>query len=217
MPVTLLALSDIHNQKITLENILNKVEELTESIDACVIAGDITNFGPYEDINSILDTVLGFCKNTYYVLGNCDPYYNKDEIFTLAKYIESEPFRIDFFSIVGFGSHKPKLNHKLLKKMRKIGEKVCLLTHAPPYGTKVDMISFDRHAGSEEIEFAIKKYQNIFLSISGHIHESPSVSSFSNCTVINPGPVTRGNFALININEEFSVKVKIYNIHEMKN
>jgi Icc-related predicted phosphoesterase len=216
MPVTLLALSDIHNQKITLDNIINKVKELDDSINACVIAGDITNFGSYEDLDIILDTVYNFCNNTFYVLGNCDPYFNSDEIMTKAKYIESNLIRLDFFSIIGFGFHKPRLDHKLLKKINKTGEKLCLLTHAPPYGTKADMVSLDRHAGSKEIKFAIKRYQNIFLSVSGHIHESPSISSVFNCIIINPGPVTRGNFALIKINEEFNVNVKIYNIHEMK-
>ena len=78
------------------------------------------------------------------------------------------------------------------------------------------MVSFDRHAGSRELKIAIEKFQNIFLIVSGHIHDSPSISRLENFTVINPGPITRGNYASITIREDFSVEGQIHNIHERR-
>jgi Icc-related predicted phosphoesterase len=212
----ILVLSDIHNQTVTLNSVLKEVQKSSNPPDICLIAGDITNFGSYEDLNNVLNRITQNFRDTFFVLGNCDPYFDAEDILTSAIFVESNPCKLDFFTILGFGNHKPKINYKILKKKEKIGEKICLLTHAPPYGTKADMVSFDRHAGSRELKIAIEKFQNIFLIVSGHIHDSPSISRLENCTVVNPGPITRGNYAIITIREDFSVEGQIHNIHERR-
>jgi len=216
MITKILILSDIHSQNITLKNILNKVQNLHKPPKICFIAGDITNFGSIEDMNELLDIITSYDFQTYFVLGNCDPDINSGTLDTSAKYIESSVEEISFFSLVGFGSHKPLINYKLLLELKRVKKRVCLLTHAPPYGTKADLIAFNRHGGSHEIKKTIEKFPNIFLVISGHIHESSTISTYKKCTVINPGPITRGNFAIIEIDEGFKVKGDIYNIYEMK-
>jgi Icc-related predicted phosphoesterase len=216
LSLKILVLSDIHNQTVTLNSILKEVQKSPNPPKTCLIAGDITNFGSYEDLNSILNIISQKFRDTYFILGNCDPFFDFEEISMDAMYVESTPHKIDFFTIIGFGNHDPKINHKLLKKLEKAGEKLCLLSHTPPFGTKADMVSFDRHAGSRTLREAIEKYQNIFLIISGHIHDSPVVSMSDRYTVINPGPVTRGYYALIDINEDFSVDGQIHNIHEKR-
>ena len=210
----ILILSDIHNQVTTLNAVLKKVGKLHNPPEICFIAGDITNFGTYEDLNRILDRITMDFKDTFFVLGNCDPYSDIENISTSAKYVESNPYKFEFFTILGFGDHNPKINYKLLRKLEKKNEKVCLLTHSPPYGTKADIISYDRHAGSRELKIAIKRFQNIFLTVSGHIHDSPTISFLDASTIINPGPITRGNYAIIEIKEDFSVSGQIYNIHD---
>ncbi len=76
------------------------------------------------------------------------------------------------------------------------------------------MISFDRHNGSRELKAVIEKFQNIFLIVSGHIHESSTISELNHCTVVNPGPITRGSYAIITIKEDFSIEGDLHNIHE---
>lgn len=216
MSIKILILSDIHSQNITLTNILDKVKNLPEIPKICFIAGDITNFGSIEDMRGVLDIITNCNFLTFFVLGNCDPEINSETFDTSAKHIEASAEEIHFFTIVGFGSHKPRINNKLLLELKRSKKRVCLLTHAPPYGTKADLISFGRHGGSHEVKKAIEKFPNIFLAISGHIHDSPSISKYKKCTIINPGPITRGNFAIIDINEMFEIKGDIYNIYEMK-
>jgi len=214
LALKILILSDIHNQTTTLDSILREVRQLPEKPEFCFIAGDITNFGSYEDLNHILNTIAKSFRKTYYVLGNCDPYFDTEEVSTSAIHAESAPFKLDdFLTVVGFGDHIPKINYKLLKKLEKSDEKVCLLTHAPPFGTKADMVSFDRHSGSRVLLEVIEKYQCIFLTVSGHIHDSPTISVSDKYTIVNPGPVTRGNYAIISINEDYRVKGHIHNIH----
>jgi Icc-related predicted phosphoesterase len=212
--VKLLILSDIHSQNITLVNILQYVQKLKEPPIYCLVAGDITNFGTTNELNNILRLIMDNFSKVFFVLGNCDSYIIREELETSAIYLESNIHEIEFFKVVGFGTHKPKLNQKMLNKLRKSKDRVCLLTHAPPHNTRVDMVSLNRHAGSIDLRNFIEKNSHIFLVVSGHIHDSPAITKLNSCTLVNPGPVTRGNFAIIEIKQDFQVDGKIYNIHE---
>jgi uncharacterized protein len=52
-----------------------------------------------------------------------------------------------------------------------IGKKTILVTHAPPFDTRLDMIHSKDHVGSKAIRAIIEDKQPI-LVLSGHIHES---------------------------------------------
>ncbi len=216
MVLRALILADIHSQKITLENILAKAKEVIKKPFTVLIAGDITNFGSIENMSSLLELVSIYSSQIYFVFGNCDPIYDLEKLQTSFFHVESNPQRLEGITFVGFGSAQPKINKKILRKLEKNAENVCLLTHVPPYGTGADLASLNRHVGSREIRKAIETHPNIFLSVSGHIHESPTISFLGDCCIINPGPVTQGNFAVIEIDENCAVQGKIYNIHEMK-
>ena len=215
MSINILVLADIHSQDITLQSIIDIILDFRTPPSICIIAGDITNFGTIDDLNKTLNIITPNFDETMFVAGNCDPYFKINELETSAKHIESRPYKLNSFTIIGFGGHDPLINQRILRKLNRTEENVCLLTHAPPFGTTADKVSFDRHAGSRELRHIIEKYPNIFLTISGHIHDSPTIDSINGCTIVNPGPITRGNFAIICIEEDFSVTGNIYNIHEM--
>jgi len=63
--------------------------------------------------------------------------------------------------------------------------------HSPPRGTRCDMIAAEQHVGSRAIRAFVERYQPP-LVLSGHIHESPRVSSSYRDTIgrtliVNPG------------------------------
>jgi Icc-related predicted phosphoesterase len=63
--------------------------------------------------------------------------------------------------------------------------------HSPPRDTACDLIAIGRHVGSRAIRSFLERHQPA-LSLSGHIHESPRVSSSYRDTigrtlVVNPG------------------------------
>ncbi|MBY8999976.1 MAG: metallophosphoesterase family protein [Candidatus Heimdallarchaeota archaeon] len=215
MVTIVLILSDIHSQRITLENILQRAEEIITQSFIVLIAGDITNFDTIENMASLLELVSEYSSKIYFVFGNCDPYYDADKLRTKSIHIESNPQSYEGITFVGFGSASPQVNHKVLRKLKKREEKVCLLTHVPPYGTNADTVSLNKHVGSKEVRKLLETYSNIFLSVSGHIHESPTISSLGDCFTINPGSVTRGYFAIIEIDEDYKIQGNIYNIHEL--
>ena len=70
------------------------------------------------------------------------------------------------------------------------GQTVFVL-HSPPRGTSCDVIASGMHVGSRAIRAFIERHQPP-LVLSGHIHESPRVSSawrdrIGRTVVVNPG------------------------------
>ena len=61
-----------------------------------------------------------------------------------------------------------------LKKMSS-PKKTIYMIHAPPFNTKLDIITTGAHVGSKSIREFIEKEQP-FLTLHGHIHESPQMS-----------------------------------------
>jgi len=69
--------------------------------------------------------------------------------------------------------------------------RTIFVLHSPPRGTCCDQISAGRHVGSRAIRAFLERHQPP-LSLSGHIHESPRVSSsyrdiLGRTVVVNPG------------------------------
>ena len=64
-----------------------------------------------------------------------------------------------------------------LIKLKKLSnpKKTIYVIHAPPFNTKLDIITTGTHAGSKAVRRFIEKEQPL-LTLHGHIHESPSMS-----------------------------------------
>ena len=72
-------------------------------------------------------------------------------------------------------------------KLRKDDE-VILITHGPPYKTKIDELFSGEHVGNKSYNKAIKALKPV-LYICGHIHDSFKEKQVIGKTLImNPGP-----------------------------
>jgi len=211
----ILVLSDIHGQRITLEKILRRVKVLP--LFACFIAGDITNHGTQEELINTLKIIRAFVPRIFFVLGNCDPVLNLDskreELSALNIYWLKSPIDMGDFLLVGFNGtrinpFKIEINEKYKHK------KVCILTHIPPYGTLADSVSPIRHIGSRELRTFIEKHHEVFLNVCGHVHEAPSISKLGEATIINPGPVTLGHYAVITVTKTFDMIGELRTIYD---
>jgi len=70
-------------------------------------------------------------------------------------------------------------------------KRVIYIMHSPPFGTRLDIIQGGKSAGSRSIKTFIEKKQP-FLTLHGHIHESPELSGtcfdrIGETLSINPG------------------------------
>ena len=86
-------------------------------------------------------------------------------------------------------------------------KKTIYVIHAPPFNTKLDIIASGAHVGSKSIRAFIEKEQP-YLTLHGHIHESPQMSGsfidkIGKIACINVGssyPENKLNCIIIDIN-----------------
>jgi uncharacterized protein len=78
---------------------------------------------------------------------------------------------------------------------------LLLMAHTPPYGTAADKVAGSRSVGSVAVRRFIEERQPE-VCITGHIHEARSVDSIGRTTVINPGMLKSGGYALIRLTEK---------------
>ena len=78
---------------------------------------------------------------------------------------------------------------------------LIVISHNPPKDTKVDMITSGLHVGSALYREFLETYQPL-LAVSGHVHEAAAVDTIGKTTVINPGPLMEGCYAVVDIQKK---------------
>jgi len=196
----ILAIADIHGSQYRLNLVLKNIERY--SPDIVVVCGDITQFGPGEVAKNFLDQIP---VETLAITGNIDtPDVIKGIDESNATKIELKRVvkkGIPFVGISGVDTREIKvLNDKKL-----LDEKSVLVTHIPPFGTQ-DKVFLGMHGGSKELREIIDKYKPR-LVLSGHIHENPGFTKIVNTIVVNCSMGKSGEGALIDIDDDISVKM----------
>jgi len=216
----ILAVGDIHGD---YQKIIKYLKN--NQVDLIIITGDITQFGPAELGEEILNEICSFDVPVLAIPGNCDPQSIHSKIEnSRAVNIHGRSLIIKDIGICGFGGSNPtpfntplefeevEIYDKASKLIKGIAEeKISLLiTHAPPYNTKTDLLPSGEHAGSISIRKIIEEYQPT-LNLCGHIHESRAVDQIGNTKIVNPGEISEGYGCLIQIsdNDEDPVDVEI--------
>lgn len=210
----ILAVVDIHGNVIGFEKVLKNI-----NADILVIAGDISPYRSMMSYRSILTPLIKHSKKFKEILvlpGNMDLEEVSVHAETLSPNIHSIHFKalkINEYIFIGAGGSPitpfstpteypdELIENKLRNIFRSIisyNEPVILITHAPPYGTKVDKTYLGSHVGSKAIRRIIEEFKPI-INICGHIHESPGTDLINSTIVINPGPLMRGKYAVIEI------------------
>ena len=78
---------------------------------------------------------------------------------------------------------------------------LIVISHNPPKDTKVDKITCGLHVGSALYRTFLETYQPL-LAVSGHVHEAAAVDTIGKTTVINPGPLMEGCYAVVDIQKK---------------
>jgi len=104
----------------------------------------------------------------------------------VSRGLEVEPWRFDR------ARRAPTIAEALERLARlSLPSETLYVLHSPPYGTACDLIAPRQPVGSRAIRAFLERHQPA-LSLSGHIHESPRVSSayrdtLGRTVVVNPG------------------------------
>lgn len=214
----ILAVSDIHSKYRKLLGYLKN-----NHVDLVILTGDITDFGPAELGEEILNEISSFGAPVLAIPGNCDPVniYGKIDNSNAIN-IHGRSVVIKDIGICGFGgSNRTPFNTPLefeeiqiYDEARKAMEEIkdqkltLFITHAPPAGTKTDLISSGDHVGSKALRKIIEEFQPS-INICGHIHEAKAVDKIGKTTVINPGELSEGSACLVEVNDSDGDNVKV--------
>ncbi len=199
----ILAIADPHGNYSSIQALLEKAG----NIDTVMIAGDITNFGPDEKADELIDM---FDQTVMAVPGNCD-HTTILELLDRSRAINlhNNIINIDNITFVGMGGSNPTpfctpfeieeeklsedLSH-LIAKAEQTRHPIVLLTHAPPHSV-LDIVG-DAHVGCHTFASHMDKVK---LVVCGHIHEARGIVQNCDTLIVNPGMASEGSAAIIEL------------------
>ncbi|KYC53031.1 MAG: phosphodiesterase [Candidatus Methanofastidiosum methylothiophilum] len=198
-------ITDIHGHKSSVKRLLNAID--INKFDLLVSCGDITSFGGRNEAKEILEIIPNI--NFYTVFGNCDTNEVKDYIDSQNVSLHEKEIKIQDYSIGGFGGSNISpfrtpleyTEEQIREGLSKLSfRNMILVTHAPPYGTKLDKIGNGKSIGSSSIRKIIEEYHPL-VAISGHVHESRAIDILNNTKLLNPGPLKDGYYGIVELNK----------------
>jgi len=194
------AIADLHGSQHRLNIVLKNIQRY--SPDLIVVCGDITQYGPREVAKNFLNQIP---VETVAVTGNIDSSdVEKGIDDSKATRIELKKVVKKGIPFVGTSGINPD-HFKILSDKKMIDDRTVLVTHVPAYDT-VDKIFIGMHGGSKELRSLVEKHKPR-LVLSGHIHEDPGFKKIEDTVFVNCSMGKRGEGAIIDINENISVKM----------
>ena len=208
--------SCIHGDIENLMKFLDKVELI--DFDIMVCPGDFTDFSTPKgfsrlDIGKIiLEELESLGKPVLTVPGSWDAdlieFFKKEKVNA-----HGEGKKVGGIGFYGYGGAKTPFNtpfepsegeielglEKSYSEVKNTEVKVQI-THAPPNGTKLDVIASGAHVGSNAVRDFIESKRPL-AAICAHIHESRGVDELGGTKIINSGRFSEGHLGLIDIND----------------
>jgi len=184
-----LVLSDVHRREWVPTAARELIKE--HSLDAVVVLGDITHFGPPQFAEEFIRELGVQC---YAVPGNCDPLGTEACIKSVGTSLHGVKMRIDGRTWGGLGGSNPSIfrtpfempEEEIARRLEPIMEEGMVLTlHNPAYGT-FDVTFSGKHVGSTAVAEAIERCRPAVV-LSGHIHEDRGVERKDGVWYMNPG------------------------------
>lgn len=196
----LMAVADFHGKPESRLYLSRCVER--KDVDALVIIGDLTQFGPVSAGEEVLEPVRNLRIPVLCVPGNCDP---KNIVEVLERWginLHGKRARLGEWTFLGLGgSNITPFNTpfefteneiwEALTSLVREDRKVVLVTHAPPFNSSSDLCRGGAHAGSKSVRRFIEERKPV-LNLCAHIHEARGIERIGETLVVNPGPLFEG-------------------------
>jgi Icc-related predicted phosphoesterase len=211
----IIGLTDIHGRT----DFPDAVTEQIRSADIVAIAGDTTNFGGYRDAEAIIENIASINGKILAVHGNCDQRGAVELLSAKNMNLHGISKTIDDVQILGIGgSNKTPFHtpHEYSdREMKDILEGIpaapgarfrMLISHAPPFKSKVDKMLLGIHVGSKAVREYIETSQPDIV-LCGHIHEARGFDHIGRTLIINPGPFPK-HYVVIDIDK--TIRYQLY-------
>jgi Icc-related predicted phosphoesterase len=176
----ILAASDIHGDKEIVKKLAKKAKE--KNVDLVILCGDLT-FAE-QNLEGLIGPFKSMHKKVVLIPGNHETIATVDFLARLyapgtynlhgysLKFGDIGLFGCGLSNIGLFRIDEEEVKKVLLKAFEKIKnlKKKILVTHTPPFGTKLDNLGF-AHVGSEGIREVIEITKPDIV-LCGHMHET---------------------------------------------
>ncbi len=207
-----LILSDIHGD---LDN-LDKLDDQFKTADAVLFAGDFAKFNEIETGKPVLEKLCKKHDTIFSVVGNCDEFEFTAEIEAADISVHKTLVYHEGLAFCGssggsvFTQTTPfeREDEDLASDFNIVTEtfdgewdNLIAIMHNPPKNTKCDTIDGGIHVGSQALRDFIEKVKPLAV-ITGHIHESSAIDTIGNTTIINPGALLDGKYAIMEVEKE---------------
>ncbi len=215
----IVAVSDIHGSYLQVEKTLQK-----ENPNILIIAGDITTKGNEIEFENAITSFQKFCKIIFAVCGNMDFPSSEKILEKLNCSINSNGKIVDYIGFFGVSASP----HSFLKTPYEISENEILnriktgyrkiqntkikilISHTPPFNTKVDKIFNGQNVGSKNVRQFLEN-NSVDICICGHIHEASGKDKINKTEIVNCG-IAKKNYVVIEIKNESEFKIILNDI-----
>lgn len=214
----IVGMTDIHGGYDTAAAIL-----AAEKPDVTVIGGDLTTVGSLREAADALALLGKQCGTILCVAGNMDLPEHDDMFFQSGVSINGRGRRIGdvgFFGVSG-APHSPlktpyEVSEERILSLARAGHAEVkgapiriFVPHAPPYGTRVDIIHSGIHVGSTAVREFIENHEPD-LTLCGHIHEGRGQDAIGETKIVNCGQASRGHYVLVTAENGLTVEAKTW-------
>jgi hypothetical protein len=204
--VRLICLGDIHMSFRPIEQLGPVLREA----DCAILTGDLTNFGDPPDAFRVVEAVRESCPTVLAVTGNLDMPWVIEAFATSGISLHGEGRRLGPLGIFGCGGsnitpmdtptelEEPELRAVLERGHAAVADAPCrlMICHTPPFDTRLDRLRNGTPVGSPAVRAFIETVQPD-LAVVGHIHEGRGVDQLGATTVVNPGALREGGYAVV--------------------
>jgi len=216
VPIRLLGITDLHDQRSALDQILTDAG----TVDAVLLGGDITNFGTPADAERLVRQVQASGARVFAVAGNCDSAAIEQRLIHLGVSLFQRGTALIGLGIQGLSGMPPWHAHMYQFTEEELASALdvgfaqlngatphVVLSHAPPRAARVDYTAGGHHVGSTALRAFIDRVQPA-LVICGHIHEARGTELLGRTQVVNCGAAAAGCYALAEIGETVRVELR---------
>jgi uncharacterized protein len=205
-----IAVGDIHED---VEKI-GRIPDLHKA-EALLVSGDITNRGRRESAERILSRMAEVAPRLLVQIGNMDSSEVEELLEEQGLNVHARTTDLGHgVGLVAVGHSTPtpfgtpsEVSDEQIAAWLESGSRdsgrfrhLLLMAHTPPYETAADRLPGGVSVGSRAVRRFIEERQPE-VCITGHIHEARSVDRIGRTTVINPGMLKAGGYALIRLTE----------------
>jgi Icc-related predicted phosphoesterase len=207
---------DVHGAWQSVPDALAAIGE----VDLLVVGGDLTTGGTADEAERAIESWRPLAPRLLALAGNMDSAEIDARLAELGVALDGRGVVVGDVGLFGVSGAQisplrtpyeladPELERRIASGFAAV--ETCRVKlfcpHAPPAGTACDRLGSGEHVGSSVIRAFVEREQPD-LVLCGHIHESRAVDAIGRSTIANPGPVSAGHYAVVDVDGEVDVRL----------